>query len=203
MGQSVPTNIPEAEQLALLLEQRQHQPDRAGEIDAEIRDRFLQTHAIVVLDMVGFSRMTQEQGIIATLQKIYHLREIAIPAFAKLHGHVFKVEADNLYVSFENPDLALQATEQVLKCLNAVDLHASIGIGYGDVLAIGDHDLYGDEMNLASKLGEDLAGKDEILLTEDAHNFLAESKQLFDVFTREISGVTLTIYQLQRQTVAA
>lgn len=199
MLQSVPVNISAEEQLAQLLQQRQQQPHKVAEIDAEIRDRFLQVCAILVLDMVGFSRMTQEQDIIPALQEIHRLREIAVPTLAELDGTVFKIEADNLYASFENPDLALQASNQLLDRLNTVDIHASIGIGYGEVLAIGTHDLYGNEMNLASKLGEDLAGKDEILLTEEAHNFLAESTCLFDVFTEEISGVTLTIYQLQRE----
>ena len=63
---------------------------------------------------------------------------------------------------------------------------------------IGDREIYGNEMNLASKLGEDIASDDEILLTESAHDFLSQSTHLFDVFTQEISGVTLTIYQLQR-----
>ncbi len=30
-----------------------------------------------------------------------------------------------------------------------------IGIGYGDVLRIGEHDVYGAEVNAACKLGED------------------------------------------------
>lgn len=198
MGRFVPTDIAPAEQLTLLLEQRGQQPDRADEIDTEIRDRFLQTQAIIVLDMAGFSRKTQAQGIIPALQEIYTLRAIAVPLVEKHGGRVFKVEADNLYGVFANADQALTSAVDLLSQLNAADLHASIGIGYGDVLSVGDRDLYGNEMNLASKLGEDIAGDDEILLTEAAHNFLDESAHLFDVFTHEISGVTLTVYQLQR-----
>lgn len=199
MGQFVPTDIAPDEQLALLLNQRRQQPDRAAEIDAEIRDRFLQTRAIVVLDMAGFSRKTQAKGIIDTLQEIYRLREIAMPLVVQQEGRVFKVEADNVYAVFADADAALYTANHLLTHLNAADLHVSIGIGYGDMLVVGDRDFYGDEMNLASKLGEDIAGDDEILLTESAHNFLVKSTHLFDVFTHEISGVTLTVYQLQRQ----
>ncbi|MGF1524063.1 MAG: adenylate/guanylate cyclase domain-containing protein [Leptolyngbyaceae cyanobacterium] len=198
MGQFGVADISPDEQLALLLRQRLQQPERTAEIDAEIRDRFLQTQAIVVLDMVGFSRQTQGQGIIYTLQEIYRLRDIAVPLLEKQGGRVFKVEADNVYAVFADADAALHATNHLLTHLNIANLHASVGIGYGDVLVVGDRDLYGNEMNLASKLGEDIAGDDEILLTESAHNFLVESAHRFDVFTHEISGVTLTIYQLQR-----
>ena len=46
-------------------------------------------------------------------------------------------------------------------------LHFSYGIGYGDVLDL-DEDMFGLEVNLASKLGEDLADPGEALLTPSA-----------------------------------
>ena len=49
------------------------------------------------------------------------------------------------------------AAEKVLLC---------VGLGYGDVLRIGDDDVFGAEVNAASKLGEDTAGPEEILLTD-------------------------------------
>jgi len=47
-------------------------------------------------------------------------------------------------------------------------VHRSIGIDYGDLLLIGDEDYFGDPVNTASKLGEDLAGKGETLVTRRA-----------------------------------
>ena len=43
----------------------------------------------------------------------------------------------------------------------------SYGIGFGQVLEL-DHDVFGLEVNLASKLGEDLARAGEVLLTPSA-----------------------------------
>jgi class 3 adenylate cyclase len=40
-----------------------------------------------------------------------------------------------------------------------------IGIGYGDMLRIGDQDVFGEEVNAACKLGEDTAKAHEILIT--------------------------------------
>ena len=48
-------------------------------------------------------------------------------------------------------------TEKILLCL---------GIGFGEVLKIGDDDVFGAEVNAASKLGEDTAEPWEILITE-------------------------------------
>ena len=47
-------------------------------------------------------------------------------------------------------------------------IYLSVGIDYGRVLLIGEIDFYGDPVNTASKLGEDLAIRDETLVTERA-----------------------------------
>ena len=47
--------------------------------------------------------------------------------------------------------------EQVLLC---------VGLGYGRLLKIADEDVFGAEVNAASKLGEDTAQAGEILVTE-------------------------------------
>jgi len=48
-----------------------------------------------------------------------------------------------------------------------------IGIGFGPIYAIGPNHAMGDEMNRASKLGEDTARGGETLVTEDAYATLA------------------------------
>jgi len=64
---------------------------------------------------------------------------------------------------------------------------------------VGDRDLYGDEMNLASKLGEDLAQDDEILLTEAAYQALTHPNNWqFGSFSQELSDIIFNVYQLQR-----
>ena len=40
-----------------------------------------------------------------------------------------------------------------------------VGLGYGHMLRIGDADVYGAQVNAASKLGEDIAEAKEILVT--------------------------------------
>ena len=57
----------------------------------------------------------------------------------------------------------------------ASEIYIAIGVGYGRILLVGDDDAYGDEMNVACKLGEDLAEQGEILLTAAAHEALGDS----------------------------
>lgn len=40
------------------------------------------------------------------------------------------------------------------------------GIGFGKILTIADHDVFGEEVNAACKVGEELAGPGEILVTQ-------------------------------------
>jgi hypothetical protein len=48
------------------------------------------------------------------------------------------------------------------------------GVGWGRVLKIGDDDVFGHEVNLASKLGEDIAKGDEIIVTTSARAAIGE-----------------------------
>ena len=81
------------------------------------------------------------------------------------------------------------------------DLHASIGIGWGELLMIADDDdFYGNELNLASKLGEDIAEAGETLLTEAAHaRLMEEGPKMTLAFDRReivVSKMTLKAYAL-------
>ncbi|MBD1867140.1 adenylate/guanylate cyclase domain-containing protein [Cyanobacteria bacterium FACHB-471] len=163
-------------ELDRLLQTRNEHPEKAAEIDAAIHRAFSQTHAVLVLDMSGFSRLTVRYGIIHFLAMMHRLHVIALPLINQHQGKLIKQEADNLFAVFSTVALAVEAAVDLLKTLAAVntglpdslDLFASIGIGYGEVLMVEDSDMYGSEMNLASKLGEDLARSGEILLTEAA-----------------------------------
>ena len=94
------------------------------------------------------------------------------------NGTLLKCDADNCYAFFENPGDALQASFEVNAELfrsnqaRELDEHIylSVGIDHGDLLLVGDSDFYGDPVNTASKLGEDLAVTGETLVTERALN---------------------------------
>jgi len=59
------------------------------------------------------------------------------------------------------------AAEHVLLC---------VGLGHGELLRIGDHDVFGAEVNAASKLGEDVAGPSEILVTQNVLDVVGHLK---------------------------
>jgi class 3 adenylate cyclase len=148
--------------LRRLLGIRNQFPERTVEIDDQIRDAFQRNVAILVLDMVGFSRLTVEHGIIHYLAMIHQMNEAARPAVTGNGGVVIKQEADNLYAIYEDPALALESALDIFRAFDAVnsvvpprrDIFGSVGIGYGATLVL-DEKIYSCEVNIACKLGED------------------------------------------------
>jgi class 3 adenylate cyclase len=194
------------EALERLLERRNEHPESLAEIDAEIWAAFGETHAVWVLDMCGFSRLTMRYGITHFLSMIHRLQGIVRPIIARHGGAIVKSEADNVFAVFDDVEAALtsaRAVQDQLETANAFlpedwDLHASIGIGFGELLMIGEDDFYGNELNLASKLGEDIAESGETLLTETAHARLAAEGPAvtvaFEPRTITVSKMSLTVY---------
>lgn len=189
--------------LKRLLAQRNQQPDRVAEIDEQIRQMYERRSAILVLDMSGFSRLTIEFGIIHYLAMIEQMDTSTRPAVEGNGGTVIKQEADNLFAVFDTPRRAVEGALDIFRSFEAVnaavpsnrDLYGSIGIGYGDLLIIGEEDVFGNDMNLACKLGEDLANPGEILLTTSAHENLEPDRFDFEPKEYEISGVTIRAFR--------
>lgn len=189
-----------------LLSERNEQQGRAAEIDEQIRQSFERRVAILALDLCEFTRVTIEHGIIHYLAIIRQMVEIATPAVNANGGVVIKQEADNLFAIFDTPARALESALDIFRALDAVNgaitadrnIFASIGIGYGETLLIGDEDLYGSEMNLACKLGEDIAQKGEILLTPSAFSALPDGRYVCKPVKISIEGMGITCYRYER-----
>jgi adenylate cyclase len=195
-------------ELDRLLAARNEHPERLADIDREIWDTFGETHAVWVLDMCGFSRLTNRHGITHFLAMIQRLHGMVRPLVAAQAGTVVKTEADNVFAVFPDVAPAVAAARQVQAELARAnlflpedwDLHASIGVGHGPLLMIEEHDLYGAEMNLASKLGEDVAGPGETYLTDAAQSRLVASGAAvglrFERTDIAISGMTVIAHRL-------
>ena len=181
--------MPGRDELFQLLDEILDDPGRRGSLESQIEDEFVSERAILVLDMTGFSRTTQARGIVEFLLKIRRLRRVADTVVADNRGDVIKAEADNLFCVFKSVDDALAAARRIIDGLPA-EVYASIGIGFGPMLLVGDDDMLGSEVNLASKLGEDVADDGEILLTQAARAALTE-REKFEARTVSVSGLEL------------
>ena len=149
--------------------------DRAR-VEEEIWERFGTEGAVLISDMSGFSRATRALGICHFLACIHRVRPVVARGVGENSGILLKCETDNCYAFFPEPDQALAAAIAVNKELDLLNrdqqgadrTYVSIGIDYGRLLLIGELEYFGDPVNTASKLGEDLAARSEILVTQRA-----------------------------------
>lgn len=192
--------------LAALLQERNEHPARAPEIDEQIRRDFSRTLAVLVMDMSGFSRQTLRHGIIHFLAQIHRMRAIATPVIEGCRGVIVKYEADNVFAVFTEVEAAVAAAldlDRGLQAANttlpeACDMHGEFGIGYGEVLMLDDGEVYGSEVNLASKLGEEVAQSGEILLTESAFARVGGGERVYEPLRISISGLELNAYKVRK-----
>jgi class 3 adenylate cyclase len=192
--------------LERLLSEVLRHPDRQAEIIQTIESVFRRRKAVMVLDMSGFSRTTQRHGIISFLLMIHQMQLIARPCVEEKGGLVIKADADNLFCLFDTVAEAVGACREIIERLDAANLvlpedqhlYAAFGIGYGDILNVDDEDIFGNEVNLASKLGEDVARKGEVLLTTAARAELEGTGLEAQPETVSISGLELDYYVVER-----
>lgn len=195
--------LPSCEDLYKLLDIRIEHPEKTVEIDQKINKEFEQTRAIFILDMSGFSRTVQRYGIIHYLAMVHRMRRIVRPDVERNGGLIVKFEADNCFAVFEKPDQAVKAALDIQRDLEVAnlmtaeesDVHVSVGIGYGPILLFCE-DMYGNELNLASKLGEDVAERGEILLTDSAKKEVKDKSYSFKAVPLAISGVSMNANKL-------
>lgn len=171
----------EARLWALIEERATHGADRKA-IDQKIWDLFGEDWAIVYTDLAGFSRKTTEFGITHFLQVIFEKKRLLLPIVERHNGILVKVEADSFLLLFRRASSALRCAIQMQQASKAYNLERlpeeqvllCVGIGHGTILKLGDSDAYGQEVNAASKLGEDSAKVGEILMTEAARTAAGE-----------------------------
>jgi adenylate cyclase len=153
-----------------------HDPAEQELARAKIWEQFGTEGAVFISDMASFSSTSRKIGVCHFLKMIHRARLIIAPVIAANNGTLLKCDADNTYAFFEKTEDAIQASFDVNAALFASNdkhtiaeqIYLSVGIDFGRVLLVSDIDFFGDPVNTASKLGEDLAIKSETLITERA-----------------------------------
>lgn len=197
---------PSRDELAELLRVYNESPNERERVEAEINGAFRRKVAILVLDTSGFTRTTRMHGIVHFLALLERLERMVVPTIARFGGKHLKTEADNIFGVFPDASSAVGCADSILNDVEAVnvilpekdEIYVSFGIGYGDLLLIGSEDAYGDETNLACKLGEDLADKGEVLLTQAAYDSIEDTSRQFQELRLSVSGLLLIAHKLVR-----
>ncbi len=161
--------------------------------------------AVLVFDMSGFSELTYRYGIVHFLSMVRRMQLTTEPVIQRYSGTLVKFEADNCYAMFPEVEAAVRAAREIHAAFEAaneatpdeLDIHIACGIDYGRILVISDQDFFGNAVNRACKLGEDLAAAGEILITADAMAMLPTGHGIDAARTRfDIAGLTIEAYRL-------
>jgi class 3 adenylate cyclase len=157
--------------------------DRGDVAGAAAKDEALKGRmerwSVFISDMSGFSKLTREKGIAWFLSQIRRMERVALPLLERHQVELVKQYGDDLFIVSKDP-ARLVAFARDFQAALAVEkakghaLRVSIGIATGDVLRVGS-DLFGDPVNRASKLGEDLGEADELLLGVEVFEALPDS----------------------------
>jgi len=150
-----------------------------GEIDeTTFRDKYHRERAVLSFDMTGYTSSAMHHGELQSFIRIMNAQRVVVPVLQEFGAELIRCFADDIVALFLEPDAALDAafeSHRRVQLFNESSLATGdptlccAGIGFGRLFAIGPNLAQGDEMNQASKLGEDIARANETLVTERAY----------------------------------
>jgi len=142
---------------------------------AEERTEERRLAAIMAADVVGYSRLLEqdEAGTLAALKK--RRKDILVPLVAQHHGRIVKVMGDGVLVEFASAVNAVRCAGELQKDTVKANadlaedrrIHLRIGINLGDVIVEGG-DLYGDGVVVAVRL-QSMADPGGICISGSVH----------------------------------
>ena len=175
-------------------------------IEAQLWNEYGTEQVVFLLDMSGFSLLTRKYGIVHYLSMVRRMQLTVEPIIKAYEGSMLKFEADNCFAIFPDTLPAIRAAIAMQLAFDAsnlltsdeFDVRISCGIDYGKILIIGNEDCFGDAVNRACKLGEDVAAAGEILVTRDAMDRIhPEADIKRHAVNISISGITIPAYAIE------
>ncbi len=133
------------------------------------------TQVVMITDMKSFSRMTEEDGSVATAKAIQRHRDLLLPIVRSHHGAGKSTGGDGLVSAFASPIDALAAAGEMQRALaehnaahpNEREIWVRTGLAAGEVvLDNGGRPFIGAGLNLAARV-MNLADGGQIFATAD------------------------------------
>lgn len=173
-------------------------------LDAAIEAGGRRELAILMADSSGSTRRAREFGILQFLAVMTHCYDHLIPMFKNRGGVTVDNKADNILAVFDRPGQAIRAAVDAQRWLARHNkgraererFHACIGLHYGKVLRVKDG-VFGENVNIAAKVGEDLADKDDILATREIRDLAPRAAPLAYARTTPIGGRMVELFRVR------
>jgi adenylate cyclase len=151
--------------------------------------------AVMLADIVGYSRMMSRNEDETHARFTRHLRELIGPSIGKYHGRLARSMGDGLLVEFSTAVDAVRCALDIQRGLAAREagekdrMQMRIGINTGDVL-VDQRDIYGNIVNIAARL-EALASPGTVCVSQSIYDQTRALPQLFfaDRGTRRVKNI--------------
>lgn len=136
--------------------------------------------AVLFTDIVGSTDFFKTYGDIEGKKMLQRHYDIATSIISRFNGKTIKFIGDSIMAAFSDPKKALHAaifiqqkTQLHNKKENFSPINTKIGIHYGNVI-IENNDIYGDIVNVASKL-TNLTPGGEIYISKEVYDLVKDS----------------------------
>ncbi|MFH1620409.1 MAG: adenylate/guanylate cyclase domain-containing protein [bacterium] len=171
----------------------------------------MQTQHLTVLltDIKGFTSRTARQSRSQMMELLNKHREVVMPVVEKYKGRLVKTIGDAFLVTFESPTDAVLCGVSIQDALRSYNsdkagderIDVRIAINSGEVTLADDGDIYGDAVNITSRL-ESIAEAGEVFFTEAV--YLAMNKREVpssEIGYRQFRGIPekIKVYRVLRE----
>jgi class 3 adenylate cyclase len=145
--------------------------------------------AIALVDLAGYTSMTEARGDEAAAESAARLQELAEAAVRRRGGRVVKLLGDGVLLRFDAAETAIPATTSLVAGIEAAGLPpARGGIAAGRIV-VRDGDVFGRTVNLASRIAGQ-AGPGQVLVEEGVVVALPRGTAAFEPIGRvELKGI--------------
>lgn len=183
---------------------RKRTPRTAAKVDAAINKACWAELTVVSCDSSGFSRKTHEHGIIEFMDNMVKCHDALEKIVARHGGVTLCDKADNLLLIFDEPVSAVTCSIEMHRWLKKRNVglpahkkyNICVGVHHGGLLRFTD-DAYGPAVNVSFKLGEDIAAKDELIVSGQVNEMIKGKFRTDYAKHTTIGGVGFEVYRVR------
>ena len=173
-------------------------------LDRSIENQCVRELTIMMCDSSGFTRRTHDYGILHFLTILTQVYDLFDPIIARHKGSVISRGADNLLAVFSQPLQGVSAAIDMQKKMERFNagknerdqFQLCMGLHHGKILRLKDG-IFGGRVNIASKIGEDLASAEEILVTGEVAKLLPSRIKHSYARSTELGGKTFELHRIK------
>jgi len=202
-----PINSEEPNDFVKMIEVRQRavSPSSVAAADDAMNKRFRKNKCVLVIEMYQQAEVAHEHGVLPFIDMVLTMKRHCGMAVKHRHGKcVRSIETKiigQIMALFDRPiDCMRAAIEARYRCREE-NFELAIGAGFTEILDLDACNAFGDAVNMAFKLGEDVAKGGEILITDNVKNALVENGgfpfNMDESRSVELSGVQILHFNVE------